>query len=165
MLQYQYTCKIYLIIYASISSHMQDISYNICFNIITHARYIICHLMYVAVSIHMQDISYNICFNIITHARYILLHLMYVAISIHMQDISYNICFNIITYARYIICHLMYVAISIHVQDISIIFRLMYLYNTNCLLFCTDKYKPEVDNADRACDFEVSITNSQYCMY
>ena len=31
----------------------------------------------------------------------------------------------------------------------------MYLYNTNCLLFCTEKYKPEVDNADRA--FEVCI--------
>ena len=26
------------------------------------------------------------------------------------------------------------------------------LYNTNCLLFCTEKYKPEVDNADRACE-------------
>ena len=24
-----------------------------------------------------------------------------------------------------------------------------YLYNTNCLLFCTEKYKPEVDNVDR----------------
>ena len=43
------------------------------------------------------------------------------------------------------------------------------LYNTNCLLFCTEKYKPEVDNADRACEvcilteglyFEVRITNS-----
>ena len=30
--------------------------------------------------------------------------------------------------------------------------RFWYLYNTNCLLFCTEKYKPEVDNADRACE-------------
>ena len=43
------------------------------------------------------------------------------------------------------------------------------LYNTNRLLFFTKKYKPEVDNADRACEvciwteglyFEVRITNS-----
>ena len=24
--------------------------------------------------------------------------------------------------------------------------------NTDCLLFCTEKYKPEVDTADRACE-------------
>ena len=29
---------------------------------------------------------------------------------------------------------------------------LLLLYNTNCLLFCTEKYKPEVDNADGACE-------------
>ena len=30
------------------------------------------------------------------------------------------------------------------------------LYNTNCLLFCTEKYKPEVDNADQACEACIS---------
>ena len=47
--------------------------------------------------------------------------------------------------------------------------RTVSIYNTNCLLFCTEKYKPEVDNADRACEvcilteglyFKVRITNS-----
>ena len=44
-----------------------------------------------------------------------------------------------------------------------------YWYNTNCLLFCTAKYKPGVDNSDGVCKvciliealyFEVRVTNS-----
>ena len=39
-----------------------------------------------------------------------------------------------------------------------------HLYNTNCLLFCTEKYKPEVDNADRACLRGLYIDRARACI-
>ena len=82
-------------------------------------------------------------------------------------NIWYNIYFTIsIIFERY--------SRSKIKNDTNILIRLLLtvvieLYNTNCLLFCPEKYKPEVDKADRACEvcilteglyFEVRITNS-----